>query len=141
MRPQNHHHLLIVDDDEDDRYIIDLSFRQLQWGEHVKLLGSGDDMFRHLDALSNPSSYPSLILLDYNMPRMSAEEIIGRLKRHQQYQSIKVAVYSTAMTDSLCSRLKSLGAIGCYSKSVSVDGAVQLADHLKKEAQKPQPNQ
>ena len=101
MRSQNYHHLLIVDDEEDDRYIIDLSFRQIQWGEHIKLLGSGDDMFRHLDALSNPSTYPSLILLDYNMPKMGAEEIIGRLKRHEQYNSIKVAVYSTAMTATL----------------------------------------
>lgn len=139
MRSQNDHHLLIVDDDEDDRYIIDLSFRQIQWGEHIKLLGSGEDMFRHLDGLSNPSAYPSLILLDYNMPQMGAEEIIGRLKRHARYQSIKVAVYSTAMTSSLCSRLKSLGAVECYNKGISVDASVRLAGDLKQEAQKQQP--
>lgn len=139
MRSPNYHHLLIVDDDEDDRYIIDLSFRQLQWGEHIKLLGSGDDMFRHLDGLSNPSSYPTMILLDYNMPKMGAEEIIGRLKRHAQYNSIKVAVYSTAMTTSLSNRLKSLGVVECYSKGISVDAAVQLAGDLKKEAQRQEP--
>lgn len=139
MRSQNYHHLLIVDDDEDDRYIIDLSFRQIKWGEHIKLLGSGADMFRHLDALSNPSTYPSLILLDYNMPKMGAEEIIGRLKRHEQYNSIKVAVYSTAMTTTLSSHLKSLGAVECYHKGASVGAALRLADDLKKEAQRPQP--
>lgn len=136
MRAASYHHILIVDDDEDDRYIIDLSFRQIHWGEHIKLLDSGDNMFRHLDALSNPASYPSLILLDYNMPRMGAEEIISRLKRHEQYNTIKVAVYSTAMTDSLSYHLKSLGAVECYNKFASVDAAVRLADNLKTEAQK-----
>lgn len=116
MRSQNCH-LLIVDDDEDDRYILDLSFRQIQWGEHIKLLGSGDDMFRHLDGLSNPSSYPSLILLDYNMPRMGAEEIINRLKRHEHYNSIKVAVYSTAMTEALKTRLQALGAVDVTARA------------------------
>lgn len=138
MRSQNCH-LLIVDDDEDDRYILDLSFRQIQWGEHIKLLDSGDDMFRHLDGLSNPSSYPSLILLDYNMPRMGAEEIINRLKRHAHYNSIRVAVYSTAMTEALKTRLQALGAVECYSKGVSVAAAMRLAGDLKEEAQKQQP--
>jgi hypothetical protein len=69
------------------------------------------------------------------MPRMGAEEIIGRLKRHEQYHSIKVAVYSTAMTETLCNRLKSLGAVECYNKGISVDQTVQLADDLKKQAQ------
>lgn len=137
MRSQTDHHLLIVDDDEDDRYIIDLSFKQIQWGEHIKLLGSGDDMFRHLDGLANPSSYPTMILLDYNMPRMGAEEIIGRLKRHEQYHAIKVAVYSTAMTETLCNRLKSLGVAECYNKGISVDQTVQLAADLKKQVQQP----
>lgn len=138
MRSQNCH-LLIVDDDEDDRFILDLSFRQIQWGGHIMMLGSGDEMFRHLDSLSNPASYPSLILLDYNMPRMGAEEIINRLKRHEHYNSIKVAVYSTDMTEALRMRLQSLGAVGCYSKGISVAAAMQLAGNLKEEAQKQQP--
>lgn len=100
------------------------------------MLGSGDDLFRHLDSLSNPASYPSLILLDYNMPRMGAEEIINRLKRHEHYNSIKVAVYSTAMTEALRTRLQSLGVAGCYSKGSSVAAAMQLAGNLKEEAQK-----
>lgn len=139
MRSASFHHLLIVDDDEDDRYIIDLSFRQIHWGDHIKLLDSGDTMFRHLDALSNTASLPSLILLDYNMPQMGAEEIISRLRRQEQYRGIEVAVYSTAMTDTLRHHLKSLGVVECYSKSASVAGAVQLADDLKKIAQKQQP--
>lgn len=139
MRSADNHHILIVDDDDDDRYIIDFSFRQVQWGDHIKLIDSGDNMFRHLDALSNPSFYPALILLDYNMPKMGAEEIISRLRRNEQYNGIEVAVYSTAMTDSLSSRLKTLGAVECYSKFASIDAAIQLADNLKRKAQKQPP--
>lgn len=139
MRAASTHRILIVDDDDDDRYIVDLSFRQIQWGDHIKLLSSGDDMFRHLDALGHPSSYPSLILLDYNMPQMGAEEILGRLKRHEQYNTIKVAVYSTGMTDLLSQRLKALGAMQCYNKLESLNTAMQLAVDLKAEAQKELP--
>ncbi len=57
-------YILVVDDEEEDRYFIDLSFKILQWDEHVQLLNSADSVFRYLNALTNPGAYPALILLD-----------------------------------------------------------------------------
>ena len=126
----------MVDDDEDDRYMIDTSFRELQWTEHIKIFSSGESLFRHLDTLANPDDFPSLILLDYHMPRIGAEEIIRRLKRRQDHARINVAVYSTEMSDTLRDRLKSMGAVDCYTKRWSTNGNRQLAETLRSAAQR-----
>ncbi len=133
MKQVFNNHILIVDDDEDDRYIINLSFREIQWNDHIKLMDSGEGMIRYLESLKDTSTYPSLILLDYNMPRMTGEEALRRLKKNTTYQHIPVAVYSTGMTDDLCNKLRSLGASYCYKKSESITEGLVFAESLKRE--------
>lgn len=137
MRTTCHHCVLIVDDDEDDRYILEHSFREIQWATYVRFLDSGDHLLEYLSTLSAPGAYPSVILLDYNMPRMGADEILARLRQQEAYRQIKVMVYSTGMNEALSSRLKNLGAWGCYNKSIDISGALQLASALRQEAQPP----
>lgn len=127
----SHYLILIVDDDDDDRYIIDHSFREIHWNDHIKLVDSGEKLFHYLEALPDAESYPALILLDYHMPRMSAEEILRKLKNNKAYHNIMVMVYSSLMTESLCSKLQSLGALSCYEKVQDHEGALQLAGQLK----------
>jgi CheY-like chemotaxis protein len=135
MRSTYHRcHLLIVDDDEDDRYIIHHSFHDLHWDSFITLLDSGDSMIRYLDALSG-NDLPLLILLDYNMPKMSGEEILTRLKRSAKYQKIPVAVYSTEMTEDLCYKLKHMGATSCYKKAMNGEQCRKLAETLKQQTQ------
>ena len=132
---KNYHHILIVDDDDDDRYIIDHSFRQLHWEDHIKVLDSGEGMFRHLGSLYCSCAYPDLILLDYHMPRMGAEEILARLKGDEHYRDIKVVVYSTEMNDTIRRRLEALGAEHCYAKALDLRGSMQLAATLRSQVQ------
>ncbi|HET7897104.1 MAG TPA: response regulator [Flavisolibacter sp.] len=135
MKANTFLHIIVVDDDEDDRYMIDSSFRQVQWMDHIKILSSGESLFRHLDSLPDSNAFPSLILLDYHMPRIGAEEILLRLKRQQAYANINVAVYSTEMSDTLRDRLLAMGAVDCYTKRWNANGNRQLAEALKTVAQ------
>lgn len=131
------HHVLIVDADEDDRYLLEHSFRESHWSSRVKFLDPGDQLFLYLSTLSVPGAYPSVILLDYNISRMGADEMLARLKQHEARNQTKLMVYPTGMTESLCSRLKSLGAWGCYSKTSDIAGAIELASLLRQKAQSP----
>lgn len=134
----NHHLLLIVDDDEDDRYILDHTFRVLHWNAPVQFFDSGESLFRYLDALEDPDTYPSLVLLNFSMPRMGATDILVRLKGTERYSPIKVGVYSTSMDETLCSRLKALGAFACYRKASDVSGSLELASALREEVEREQ---
>lgn len=138
MRTMNHHLLLIVDDDEDDRYILEHAFQTIHWSAPIHFFDSGESLFRYLDALDDPATYPSLVLLDFSMPRMGTADILGRLKGTGRYSGIKAGVYSTAMDEGLCSRLKTLGAIACYHKSSDVSESIKLATALREEVEREQ---
>ena len=127
----NTQHLLLVDDDEDDRYFMQLTFRELKWSHRLKLVESAQSMLSYLTHLVSASAYPSLILLDYNMPKMNGEEALKLLKGDNRFKSIPVVLYSTAMTETLRSRLIALGAAACYQKSITITQSKRLAQSLK----------
>ena len=125
------HSILLVEDDADDRYIMHLAFTELNYAEQVKVFNSGEDILRYLQNLPHASLYPSLIVLDYNMPGMNGGEVLMRLKNDVSLQEIPVAMYSTGMR-SLESRLRNMGAAYCFEKGLQISDVVTLALQLKR---------
>ena len=93
----NSHKILIVEDDADDRYVIHLAFAELGYEEHVKVFDNPENFLRYLNSLPDSSLYPSLIMLDCNMPGMNGTEVLMRLKMNDALHDIPVAMYSTGM--------------------------------------------
>src|SRR5215210_4064162 len=91
------HSILLVEDDADDRYIMHLAFTELNYLDQVKVFNSGEDVLRYLHNLPHSSLYPSLIVLDYNMPCMYGCEVLMRLRMDDTFRDISVAMYSTGM--------------------------------------------
>ena len=125
------HSILLVEDDADDRYIMHLAFTELNYVEQVKVFNSGEDILRYLQNLPHSSLYPSLIVLDYNMPGMNGGEVLMRLKNDDALQDIPVAMYSTGMR-SLESKLLNMGAAYCFEKGQAISDVVTLALQLKR---------
>ena len=108
-------YILLADDDQDDRYFMDLSFGEIGWSKSVKFVTSGEAAITYLDSVP-PSKLPSLIVLDYNMPKMNGGTTLTYLKTHEKYKNIPVIVYSTGMTPTLRNQLITSGATSCYMK-------------------------
>lgn len=125
------HSMLLVEDDADDRYIMHLAFTELAYTEKVKVFNSGEDLLRYLRNLPHASLYPSLIVLDYNMPGMNGGEVLMRLKMDEALRTIPVAMYSTGMR-SIESKLKGMGANHCFEKGQQISEVFTLALQLKK---------
>lgn len=129
MATQNYS-LIIVDDDEDDRFLCEHVFAQSVWKDHVLLLDSGEDLLNYLANLPSTDYFPALILLDYNMPRYNGEEVYRQLQSRADYSSIKVAFYSSGMTNSLKKRLAVLQPTGYFLKPANAKEFLQLAEQL-----------
>lgn len=125
------HSILLVEDDADDRYIMHLAFTEVAFTEQVKIFYTGEDLLKHLQNLPNPSLYPSLIVLDYNMPGMNGGEVLMRLKMDEALRNIPVAMYSTGMR-SLEEKMKILGAAYCFEKGIQIGDVYALAEKLKR---------
>lgn len=124
------HSILLVEDDADDRYVMHLAFAELTYTDRIKVFNTGEDILRYLRNLPDPSLYPSLIVLDYNMPGMSGAEVLMRLKMDEVLQHIPVAMYSTGMRPTE-QKLRAMGADYCFEKGRQTGDVYALARKLK----------
>lgn len=127
----NSHRILLVEDDADDRYIMHLAFTELCYADQVKAFNSGEDILRYLNNLPHYYLYPSLIVLDYNMPGMNGGEVLMRLKMDDGLRDIPVAMYSTGMR-TIEAKLRTMGAAYCFEKGHQISEVVTLALQLKR---------
>jgi len=84
---------LLIDDDADD---VALFQETLQEVSPVTLFRSAHDGHEALEMLAKESQLPDLIFLDLNMPRMSGQECLNKMKSDLRFQKIPVIMYTTS---------------------------------------------
>ncbi|GAB4093669.1 response regulator [Flaviaesturariibacter terrae] len=85
-------YILYVDDDPDDILIMEEAFRDVDDYDLVTL----EHGAALLHFLERSLCFPSLIVLDINMPVLNGRETLRRLKQHPLYQQIPVVLFSTS---------------------------------------------
>src|SRR5687767_6109920 len=109
------HSILLVEDDADDRYIMHLAFAEINYADKIKVFNSGDELLKYLHSLPHSDLYPSLLVVDYNMPGLNGGELLMRLKIDDTLRDIPVVVYSTGMSN-IEHKMRTLGAEYCFEK-------------------------
>ena len=112
--PNPNGYIIFVDDDSDDRDFILESCTRLHFESPIRLANSGADLFNYLNTLTSPDQYPSLIVLDYNMPFPNGAEILLMLKRDSRYSHIPVVIFTTGSR--FPERFLDNGAAGIFKK-------------------------
>ena len=90
------HSVFIVDDDEDDRESIRDAFTQNRHNFDYVFMQSGDQLMGHLSSDAATEKYPSLILLDLNMPGMNGKDVLRQMKKDESLRPIPVIVITTS---------------------------------------------
>ena len=107
-------YILLIDDDEDDLEMISAGL-ELK-GLNVKTFDSSAKALSYLTLLSSNSKLPSLIILDYNMPKKNGQQVLHAVKDNRVTKNIAVIMYSTGMSAFLKLQLVTAGALDCYDK-------------------------
>jgi two-component system, chemotaxis family, response regulator Rcp1 len=94
--------LLVVEDNPAHLHHIQKAFsgreEQTRWDLTVAM--DGEEALRVLFEEENQSvPLPDLILLNWNLPRVSGREVLQRVKQHQEFRRIPVLVFSTSAAD------------------------------------------
>jgi CheY-like chemotaxis protein len=118
--------ILLVDDDAEDRQIIDEAFVEIDNACDIKKFVSGTDLLSYLENVG-PELFPSLIVIDYNMPGLSATELLGILKQNEAYKDIPVIIYSSHTTASKQAELQALGAYDFVEKGDTMKAIIEMA--------------
>jgi CheY-like chemotaxis protein len=94
--------LLVVEDDPGYRYLVQRAFsdrgEEIRW--ELTIARNGEEALHALfdDERESPP-LPDLILLDWNLPKVSGGEVLRRVKGHQALRRIPVLIFSSSTSD------------------------------------------
>lgn len=89
--------ILYVDDDIDDLNFMKEAFKEIDPSVSVTEVNNGVEALKHLEALkSSPASFPSLIIMDINMPLMDGRMTIKRIKEDALLRPIPIVAFTTS---------------------------------------------
>jgi len=120
----------MIDDDEDDLEMFSSALQKK--GIKVKSFDSSTKALFYLTLMSGNRELPSLIIMDYNMPKKNGQQVLSLIKSNDDTKEIPVVIYSTNMPDLLRNRLSDAGALDCFSKPWSHQEYNKLVEILQK---------
>jgi CheY-like chemotaxis protein len=94
--------LLVVEDDPTYQYLVKWAFsghpEQARWALTFAVDGTEALSFL-FDEENKLALLPDLILLDWNLPKVSGSEVLKRVKQHQKLRKIPILVFSSSDAD------------------------------------------
>ena len=93
--------VLLVDDSHDDSFFIRRALDRAGMGECVHVVEDGEQAISYLRAEGKFADrqhfpWPTLILSDVNMPRMSGFELLRWIRDHQECKVIPIILFSSS---------------------------------------------
>ncbi len=101
-------HILLVDDDQDDKMFFEDVLDELDIATNFEHCPNGPEALRRL--ADGKGQLPDIVFLDLNMPIMSGEECLERIRANRILKSVKVVIYSTSYNPETADMLYEKGA-------------------------------
>lgn len=119
--------LFCADDDEDDRLLLKTAFASQAPDCRLVFFADGREL---IDALqqARPEAYPTLILLDLNMPRLNGFETLRILKTDTRWRSIPTLILSTSANREDIAESYRLGTNSYVTKPGKYSHLVEVVD-------------
>lgn len=115
--------ILMADDDEDDRDLARDALEGTRLGERMEFVIDGQDLIDYLrhdgPHAEAATPRPSIILLDFNMPRKDGREALAELKADESLRQIPVVILTTSSDEVDVQNAYALGASSYITKPVT----------------------
>ena len=118
--------ILMADDDEDDRDLTRDALQDATFIDDMQFVVDGRDLIDYLrragpyaSSQAEERPWPSLILLDLNMPRMDGREALAEIKADSELRRIPVVVLTTSNDERDVRHAYDLGANSYITKPVT----------------------
>ena len=127
------HSILIVEDNAADVRLIREALSQEHVDCDLRVVKDGALAIEVLDQIDADDSYPcpELILLDLNLPKVTGEEVLKRVRSSCKSDQIKVLIVSSSNAPSDKERVMKLGATDYFRKPSSLDQFMMLGPKVR----------
>jgi two-component system response regulator len=127
--------ILMADDDPDDRALTAEAFAESKLANDLRFVEDGEQLLDYLHrrgkfADPETSPWPSVILLDLNMPRMDGREALKAVKADPRFRGIRVIIMTTSKAEEDVVRSYDLSAASYITKPVTFDRLVEVVRAL-----------
>jgi CheY-like chemotaxis protein len=122
--------ILIAEDDEDDYLLTIEALKEAGIDKQVKWVKDGEELMNYLEHLGTTrkpdAEFPSLILLDLNMPRKDGREVLEEIKKSRTLRKIPVVVLTTSKAETDINHAYDLGVNSYIQKPVRFSEFVEV---------------
>jgi CheY-like chemotaxis protein len=129
--PRKTAELLIIEDNPGDVRLLQEVFRELEADVHLSVARDGAEA---LDIMRNTipggRTWPDLILLDLNLPKVSGHEVLSRLKGDPLTSRIPVIIFTSSKAESDVRRAYDSHVNAYLKKPSTLDGLLSAAEDI-----------
>ena len=131
MTHNGQHPILIAEDDEDDYLLTIEALKEAGVDSQVKWVKDGEELMNYLEPIGaskrrSAAEFPSLILLDLNMPRKDGREVLEEIKKSKTLRKIPVVILTTSKAETDINHAYELGVNSYIQKPVRFNEFVEV---------------
>jgi CheY-like chemotaxis protein len=121
--------VLLVEDNPTDVFVIREVVEDCGLNLYLRVANNGQDALRYLKELekTEEKSWPVLILLDLNLPKLSGIDVLRQLRSDSPWKSTPVIVVTSSTAESDRAAVRRLGAEAYFQKPNNLEGYKKLA--------------
>lgn len=133
MATDNGEMVLVVEDNPADAYLIGEALAQEQLATGLKIIRDGEKAVEFFDLVDADPSVPcpAVVLLDLNLPKVSGEEVLKRIRLSPRCAQTKVLIVSSSNAPSDRELAISFGATDYFRKPSSLDQFMELGPKVR----------
>jgi CheY-like chemotaxis protein len=129
--PKNQLRLLLIEDDAHDLFFMQRALEKAGFPPPFRQFQDGPSAIHYLQEFEgSPGLWPHLIVMDFKMPRMNGDEVLGWLRRHSLYHDLPVIILTSSDEPSDEKRTTRLGIFKFLTKEVHCDNLIATLDRF-----------
>jgi|SRR6185369_11892711 DNA-binding response OmpR family regulator len=125
--------LLLIEDNPADVELVEEALAEAALDYGLSVVRDGRQAIDFIEYLEAEAGYgcPDLVLLDLNLPKVSGEEVLNRMRASRKCRAAKVLVISSSDTPSDKERMMKLGANEYFHKPSSLKQFMELGPRVR----------
>jgi len=132
MKPGRRAFVLLVEDNPADADLVQEALDGARVECGLRVLEDGTKAVEFIAQVEkNEAPRPDLILLDLNLPRLSGEEVLKRLRTSPRFGAVKVLIITSSNAARDRERVMELGATDYFRKPSRLDQFLELGPKVR----------
>ena len=124
--------VLLVEDNPADASLVEEALSEARVNCGLQVLSDGRKAVDYIAQIERDETpCPDLVMLDLNLPLLSGEEVLKRLRRSAKFRWVKVLIITSSNTPAERERMMDLGATDYFRKPSSLEQFLELGPKVR----------